>query len=34
LINSLLDQDGDGSITDDIANMGFKMLGNLFKRKK
>jgi hypothetical protein len=34
LINSLLDQDGDGNITDDIANMGFKMLGNLFKRKK
>lgn len=34
LINSLLDQDGDGSVTDDIANMGFKMLGNLFKRRK
>ncbi len=34
LINSLLDQDGDGSITDDVANMGLKMLGNLFKRKK
>jgi hypothetical protein len=34
LINSLLDQDGDGSVTDDIANIGFKMLGNLFKRRK
>ncbi len=34
LINSLLDQDGDGSIADDVANIGFKMLGNLFKRRK
>jgi len=34
LFNSLLDQDGDGSVTDDIANIGFKMLGNLFKRRK
>ncbi len=34
LITSLLDQDGDGSVTDDIANIGFKMLGNLFKRRR
>lgn len=34
LFNNLLDQDGDGSVTDDIANIGFKMLGNLFKRRK
>ncbi len=34
LITSLLDQDGDGSVTDDVANIGFKLLGNLFKRRR
>ena len=28
-----LDQDGDGSVADDVANMGMKMLGGLFGRK-
>lgn len=34
LVTSFLDQDGDGSIKDDVANMGMKFLGNLFKRKR
>ena len=32
LVEKFLDQDGDGSITDDIANIGMKFLGNLFKK--
>lgn len=32
LIGKFLDQDGDGSIMDDIAGMGMNMLGNLFKK--
>ena len=34
LVERLLDQDGDGSVMDDIANMGMKTLGNLFKRRR
>lgn len=33
MISRFIDQDGDGDIKDDIANMGMKFLGNLFKRK-
>ncbi len=33
LVTSFLDADGDGSIVDDVANMGMKILGGLFKRK-
>ncbi len=33
LISSFLDKDGDGSIMDDVAGMGMKVLGNLFKNK-
>jgi hypothetical protein len=33
LVTSFLDSDGDGSIIDDVANIGMKMLGNFFKRK-
>ncbi len=32
LISKLLDRDGDGSAIDEIAGMGMKVLGNLFKR--
>lgn len=32
LIEKFIDQDGDGSIMDDLANMGMKMFGNMFKR--
>lgn len=32
LIGKLLDQDGDGSIMDDIAGMGMKMFGNFLKK--
>lgn len=28
----ILDRDGDGSIMDDVAQIGFKSLGNLFRR--
>lgn len=31
LLNNLLDQDGDGSAMDDVAGMGMRILGNLFK---
>ncbi len=31
MLTSLLDQDGDGDISDDILNMGKQMLGNFFK---
>ena len=33
LLTQILDQDGDGSATDDILNMGMKMLGGFFKKK-
>lgn len=33
LIGKLLDQDGDGSIMDDLAGMGMKMLGNMFRKR-
>jgi hypothetical protein len=33
LITSFLDSDGDGDIKDDVAKMGMKFLGNLFKRR-
>ncbi len=33
LITQLLDRDGDGSAMDDIAGMGMKFLGSLFKKK-
>jgi hypothetical protein len=33
LATKFLDQDGDGSIMDDLAGMGMKMLGGLFGRK-
>lgn len=33
LASKFLDQDGDGSIMDDIAGIGMKMLGGLFGRK-
>ncbi|MEL7160747.1 MAG: DUF937 domain-containing protein [Bacteroidota bacterium] len=32
LAGALLDRDGDGSMMDDIAGMGVKMLGNYFRR--
>lgn len=32
LVSRFLDQDGDGSIADDVAGMGMKILGNLFKK--
>ena len=32
IFEKILDRDGDGSIMDDIAQIGFKSLGNLFKR--
>lgn len=34
LVTKFLDQDGDGSIADDVANIGMKLLGGLFGRKK
>jgi hypothetical protein len=33
LVTRFLDADGDGSIADDVANMGMKFLGNLLKKK-
>ena len=32
VFEKLLDQDGDGSIGDEIASIGLKVIGNLFKR--
>ena len=32
IIGKFLDQDGDGSIIDDVAGMGMKILGNFFKK--
>lgn len=34
LVTSFLDADGDGSIVDDVASMGMKILGSFFGRKK
>lgn len=34
LATKFLDQDGDGSIMDDVAGIGLKMLGGLFGRKR
>lgn len=34
LLNALLDQDGDGDISDDLIGMGGKLLGGLFGRKR
>ncbi len=31
MLTSLLDQDGDGEITDDLLNIGKSMLGNMFR---
>ncbi len=33
LIGKFLDQDGDGSVMDDLAGMGMKMLGNMFRKR-
>ena len=33
MISKFIDQDGDGSIMDDIAGMGMNILGNFFKKK-
>lgn len=33
LVTRFLDKDGDGSIVDDLAGMGMKMLGGFFKKK-
>ncbi|MBK6902102.1 MAG: DUF937 domain-containing protein [Saprospirales bacterium] len=33
MITQFLDADKDGSITDDVANMGMRFLGNLFKKR-
>jgi hypothetical protein len=33
IIAKVLDADGDGNVMDDIAGMGIKMLGNMFKNK-
>lgn len=32
MLERFLDADGDGDITDDVANLGMKMLGGFFKR--
>ena len=32
LIGKFLDQDGDGSVMDDLAGMGMKMFGNFFRK--
>lgn len=34
LISGFLDQNGDGSMVDDVAGMGMKMLGNFFKNQR
>ncbi len=33
LVTRFLDSDGDGSIVDDVANIGLKMLGSFFKKR-
>jgi hypothetical protein len=32
IFEKILDSDGDGNIMDDIASIGFKTLGSLFRR--
>lgn len=32
LLNSILDQDGDGSVADDVAGLGMKVFGNFFRK--
>ena len=32
LLAQLLDQDGDGDVKDDVARIGFGLLGKLFKK--
>ena len=34
MLNSVLDQDGDGDVKDDLLKMGLKALGGFFKRKR
>ena len=34
LLTSFLDQDGDGSVKDDAARIGFSLLKNLFRRRR
>lgn len=34
LVTKFLDSDGDGSIADDVANIGMKFLGGLFKKRR
>ena len=34
LVGKLLDSDGDGSIVDDVASIGMKLLGGFLKRKR
>ena len=33
MIGKFLDQDGDGSVMDDLANMGMKIFGNFLKKR-
>ncbi len=33
MIGKFLDQDGDGSVMDDLANMGMKMFGNFLRKR-
>jgi hypothetical protein len=33
VIGKFLDQDGDGSVMDDLAGMGMKMFGNFLRKK-
>jgi len=34
LVEKFLDRDGDGSILDDVAGIGLKTLGNIFRRRR
>jgi hypothetical protein len=34
LLNSILDQDGDGDVKDDLLSLGMKALGGFFRRKR
>jgi hypothetical protein len=34
LVTRFLDSDGDGDISDDVARLGMKFLGNLFKKRR
>ena len=33
MLGQLLDQDGDGSVADDIAKLGTGLLGSLFRKR-